>query len=123
MEGNGANSTHTLASLTKRPIADNDSYTGDDISADLNDGNSTNNKRSKVLQDTEPKTDDFLTELLLLERNSLDPTEKTELNMSLDAIFYPKFENELSDQKIRQQMLNNVSTQKGYLEISLKHSG
>lgn len=128
MEGNGANSTHTIAGPTKRPTADNDDYAGDDITADLNvnnynDDNTTKYKRSKVLRDTEPKTDDVLMELLLLERNTLDPTEKRELNMSLDAIFYPKFENELSDQKIRQQMLNNVSTQKGYLEISLKHSG
>jgi hypothetical protein len=128
MEADGDNSTHTSTGLTKRPITDKESNTGDDQIGDLNlnkynDNKTTNNKRSKVVRDTELKPDDFLMELLLLQRSTLDPTEKRELNMALDAIFYPKFENELSDQKIRQQMLTNVSTQKGYLEISLKHSG
>jgi hypothetical protein len=131
MEADGDNSAPTTTGLTKRPITDKPDKQintghdeiGDRNVNDYNDNITTNNKRSKVVRDTEPKTDDFLMELLLLQRNTLDPTEKRELHMSLDAIFYPKFENELSDQNIRQQMLTNVSTQKGYLEISLKHSG
>ncbi len=43
--------------------------------------------------------------------------------MRLEAVFHPKFENEKSDTQIRQQMLVNVAANKGYLEVSLKHSG
>eukprot|EP00581_Thalassiosira_minuscula_P018472 CAMPEP_0183726252 /NCGR_PEP_ID=MMETSP0737-20130205/22870_1 /TAXON_ID=385413 /ORGANISM="Thalassiosira miniscula, Strain CCMP1093" /LENGTH=1250 /DNA_ID=CAMNT_0025957549 /DNA_START=32 /DNA_END=3784 /DNA_ORIENTATION=+ len=44
--------------------------------------------------------------------------------LRLEAIFHPKFENERSnDASIRNRMLDNVSSQRGYLEASLKHSG
>lgn len=39
------------------------------------------------------------------------------------ATFYPKFENEKSDQEIRTKMIEMVSNGKGTLEVSLKHSG
>jgi len=45
-------------------------------------------------------------------------------NIELEAIFYPKFENEASDQKqIRESMLETIFDSSGYLEVSLKHSG
>ena len=43
--------------------------------------------------------------------------------LRLEAIFYPKFENESSERVIRNQMITNVQQQLGYLEVSLKHSG
>ena len=44
--------------------------------------------------------------------------------MELEAIFYPKFDNEnLNDQKIRKEMLASIFKSTGYLEVSLKHSG
>ncbi|XP_073022278.1 LOW QUALITY PROTEIN: tRNA ligase 1-like [Primulina eburnea] len=39
------------------------------------------------------------------------------------ATFYPKFENEKSDQEIRTRMIEMVSTGLATLEVSLKHSG
>ncbi|KAJ7543365.1 hypothetical protein O6H91_09G034600 [Diphasiastrum complanatum] len=39
------------------------------------------------------------------------------------ATFYPKFENEKSDQEIRLKIIEVVSSGKGVLEVSLKHSG
>lgn len=39
------------------------------------------------------------------------------------ATFYPKFENEKSDQEIRTRMIEVVSKGLGTLEVSLKHSG
>lgn len=44
--------------------------------------------------------------------------------LRLEAIFYPKFENEnQDDQQIRKDMIHRVSTGEGYLECTLKHSG
>ena len=45
--------------------------------------------------------------------------------LKLEAIFHPKFDNESSSNNstIRQKMLTNVATNKGYIETSLKHSG
>lgn len=43
--------------------------------------------------------------------------------LRLEAIFHPKFENENSSQEIRSKMLDLVAAQKGYLEVTLKHSG
>jgi hypothetical protein len=43
--------------------------------------------------------------------------------IQLEAVFHPKFENEKSDTQIRQQMLANIAAHRGYLEVSLKHSG
>ncbi|CAM6083091.1 unnamed protein product [Calypogeia fissa] len=39
------------------------------------------------------------------------------------ATFYPKFENEKSDQEVRTKMIQLVSAGKGVVEVSLKHSG
>ena len=42
----------------------------------------------------------------------------------LEAIFYPKFENELqSDSIIRNKMKEKVAAGQGYLEVTVKHSG
>jgi hypothetical protein len=45
--------------------------------------------------------------------------------MRLEAIFYPKFENEQKEenQRIREQMKERVLNKQGYLEASIKHSG
>ena len=43
--------------------------------------------------------------------------------LKLEAIFHPKFENESPDSEIRRKMLDGVSSGRGYLEASLKHSG
>ena len=44
--------------------------------------------------------------------------------LRLEAIFHPKFDNEnQTSADIRQSMLERVSSCRGYLEISLKHSG
>ncbi|KAI5080907.1 hypothetical protein GOP47_0004090 [Adiantum capillus-veneris] len=39
------------------------------------------------------------------------------------ATFYPKFENEKSDQEVRSRMIDVVDSGKGVLEVTLKHSG
>ncbi|KAG6543229.1 hypothetical protein Mapa_015480 [Marchantia paleacea] len=39
------------------------------------------------------------------------------------ATFYPKFENEKSDQEVRNKMIQAVTSGKGIVEVSLKHSG
>ncbi|KAL3700604.1 hypothetical protein R1sor_018626 [Riccia sorocarpa] len=39
------------------------------------------------------------------------------------ATFYPKFENEKSDQEVRNKMIQAVAAGKGVVEVSLKHSG
>lgn len=39
------------------------------------------------------------------------------------ATFYPKFENEKSDQEVRARMIDVVDSGKGVLEVTLKHSG
>ena len=41
----------------------------------------------------------------------------------LEAIFHPKFENETSEKDVRKEMLSKVGGGKGYLEVTLKHSG
>lgn len=41
----------------------------------------------------------------------------------LRATFYPKFENEKSDQEVRTKMIEVVESGGGVLEVSLKHSG
>lgn len=41
----------------------------------------------------------------------------------LRATFYPKFENEKSDQEVRSRIIEMVSAGYGVLEVSLKHSG
>ena len=46
------------------------------------------------------------------------------LQLKLEAIFHPKFDNEnSSDLVIRNTMLRNVASNAGYIEVSLKHSG
>jgi hypothetical protein len=118
-EASGTNNTSTIVS-TKRLMTDKDDD-DDGIGADSEKNDRFEYKRSKLMTSQSPNLDEFLLELL--QQNNDDSAGKIELKMSLDAIFYPKFENELPDQKIRQQMLAGISTQKGYLEISLKHSG
>ncbi|KAL2651085.1 hypothetical protein R1flu_019213 [Riccia fluitans] len=39
------------------------------------------------------------------------------------ATFYPKFENEKSDQEVRNKMIHAVTAGNGVVEVSLKHSG
>ncbi|GAX11575.1 hypothetical protein FisN_1Lh066 [Fistulifera solaris] len=49
---------------------------------------------------------------------------KTFSRMRLEAIFYPKFENEQKEnQRTREQMKERVLDKQGYLEASIKHSG
>lgn len=55
--------------------------------------------------------------------DSYNITGERKMRLRLEAIFHPKFENESSTRTIRQAMLNLVSSQAGYLEASLKHSG
>ena len=58
------------------------------------------------------------------------PTHKTKSTtptikkLRLEAFFHAKFENEnQNDQQIRKNMIRKVSTDEGYLEVTLKHSG
>lgn len=48
-----------------------------------------------------------------------DPVEK----LRLEAIFLPKFENEKNDHQIRNEMIQLVRDDAGYIEVTLKHSG
>ena len=43
-------------------------------------------------------------------------------SLRLEAIFYPKFENETGERVIRNRMLSSSSTD-SYIEVSTKHSG
>ncbi|CAN8311589.1 unnamed protein product [Cochlearia groenlandica] len=57
----------------------------------------------------------------LLEKFSVD--KSTYCNAQIRATFYPKFENEKTDQEIRTRMIEMVSKGLATLEVSLKHSG
>lgn len=48
---------------------------------------------------------------------------QTYCKSQIRAIFYPKFENEKSDQEVRMRMIEMVSSGLATLEVSLKHSG
>ena len=58
-------------------------------------------------------------------RVGIDMSKKKTLKLELDAIFYPKFDNEKSDHLIRSEMLKliNANEDKYYLEVTVKHSG
>jgi len=44
--------------------------------------------------------------------------------LKLEAIFHPKFDNEkLNDSQIRNTMISRISSNQGYIEVTLKHSG
>ena len=77
-------------------------------------------KRGPVITTREGKDVDD-TELL----NALQETTKKDIicKFKLEAIFLPKFDNESSDQSIRNQMKDLVASGSGYAEASLKHSG
>ncbi|KAK4358754.1 hypothetical protein RND71_020983 [Anisodus tanguticus] len=51
------------------------------------------------------------------------PNNSTFSRAQLRATFYPKFENEKSDQEIRTRMIDMVSKGFAVVEVSLKHSG
>ncbi|KAL8120546.1 tRNA ligase 1-like [Apium graveolens] len=57
----------------------------------------------------------------LLEDFTVD--KSTYSSAQIRATFYPKFENEKSDQEVRTRMIELVSKGLGTLEVSLKHSG
>jgi hypothetical protein len=57
----------------------------------------------------------------LLEKFSVD--KSTYCHAQIRATFYPKFENEKTDQEIRTRMIEMVSKGLATLEVSLKHSG
>nr|XP_011468023.1 PREDICTED: uncharacterized protein LOC105352482 [Fragaria vesca subsp. vesca] len=57
----------------------------------------------------------------LLENFTVD--NSTYAQVQIRATFYPKFENEKSDQEIRTRMIEMVSKGLATLEVSLKHSG
>lgn len=56
-------------------------------------------------------------------QDRLLPMKGTLAQAQLRATFYPKFENEKSDQEIRIKMIEAVQSGRGVLEVSLKHSG
>lgn len=81
---------------------------------------SLHNSSRKRFRQASPDTPSVMT-LSLDESNPNIPSIQS---LSLEAIFHPKFENEsLNDQTIRQQMIERVHAGKGYIEVSLKHSG
>ncbi|GJZ07019.1 tRNA ligase 1 [Tanacetum coccineum] len=49
--------------------------------------------------------------------------DSTYVTANIRATFYPKFENEKSDQEVRNRMIELVSKGLAVLEVSLKHSG
>ncbi|XP_057248037.1 tRNA ligase 1 isoform X3 [Beta vulgaris subsp. vulgaris] len=57
----------------------------------------------------------------VLENFSVD--KNTYSHAQIRATFYPKFENEKSDQEIRTRMIEMVSNGLAVMEVSLKHSG
>ncbi|KAL4592202.1 hypothetical protein LXL04_005189 [Taraxacum kok-saghyz] len=57
----------------------------------------------------------------LLENFNID--NSTYATAKIRATFYPKFENEKSDQEVRSRMIEMVSKGLATLEVSLKHSG
>ena len=81
------------------------------------------NKRNRPGGDEWTLIREFLLHCGVDEEKSSNDNKASELHLSLDAIFYPKFDNEQSDQKIRQQMLSKMKAHEGYIEVSLKHSG
>ncbi|XP_002993571.2 tRNA ligase 1 [Selaginella moellendorffii] len=48
---------------------------------------------------------------------------QTKVKSEVRATFYPKFENEKSDQEIRSRMIEVVASGRGVVEVTLKHSG
>ena len=51
-------------------------------------------------------------------------SQKKVIGLRLEAIFHPKFDNEnRTTTDIRNRMLDRVAQSRGYLEVSLKHSG
>ncbi|CAK9216079.1 unnamed protein product [Sphagnum troendelagicum] len=54
---------------------------------------------------------------------SLKKLKETVTHAQLRATFYPKFENEKSDQEVRSRIIEVVSAGQGVLEVTLKHSG
>jgi hypothetical protein len=77
----------------------------------------------KRLRQTSPDDDAPSVTALSLDE-SAQHTMPSIHSLSLEAIFHPKFENESrNDQTIRQQMKERISAEKGFLEVSLKHSG
>ncbi|MCO5571846.1 hypothetical protein L7F22_025594 [Adiantum nelumboides] len=82
----------------------------------MHDGND-----SQVLSAAQPSTDDNADEF---QQDALSSSGRsTAAQARLRAIFYPKFENEKSDQEVRMNMIDVVQSGKGVLEVSLKHSG
>ena len=56
--------------------------------------------------------------------SSTDVNRSKLIGLRLEAIFHPKFDNEnRTTADIRSRMLDYVEASKGYLEVSLKHSG
>ncbi|KAF5200007.1 tRNA ligase [Thalictrum thalictroides] len=82
----------------------------------------SNGKRAKV--DSAEKNNVDLSKLFT---NSLvtdfNVDNNTFLLSQIRATFYPKFENEKSDQEVRTRMIEMVSNGLATLEVSLKHSG
>lgn len=76
------------------------------------------------VSETTPKSSASLSKIFkgnLLENFTLD--DSTYSLAQIRATFYPKFENEKSDQEIRARMIEVVSKGLGTLEVTLKHSG
>ncbi|KAJ6864856.1 hypothetical protein NC651_035430 [Populus alba x Populus x berolinensis] len=76
------------------------------------------------VSETTPKSSASLSKIFkgnLLENFTVD--DSTYSLAQIRATFYPKFENEKSDQEIRARMIEVVSKGLGTLEVTLKHSG
>jgi hypothetical protein len=86
-------------------------------------GESLDSSSRKRLRTTSPDEPEPSVTALSLDESAQDTMPSIQ-SLSLEAIFHPKFENENSnDQTIRQQMKDRISGDKGYIEVSLKHSG
>ncbi|XP_073144502.1 tRNA ligase 1 [Henckelia pumila] len=85
---------------------------------------STTALANKTRTASSEKPDAVLSKLFsgsLLENFTVD--NSTHSVAQIRATFYPKFENEKSDQEIRTRMIDLVSKGSATLEVSLKHSG
>lgn len=80
-------------------------------------------KRPRPATEPEEATRPASATLGLKEMSLEAPSIPNPRKLRLEAIFHPKFENEKSNQEIRNEMKQRVESKQGYLEVTLKHSG
>eukprot|EP00250_Pteridium_aquilinum_P013800 c21581_g1_i1 orf=128-3352(+) len=85
-------------------------------------GNSLSARTTSVQAQSDGADNDIESQQEASEVNS-PPGRSTSAQAQLRATFYPKFENEKSDQEVRTRMIEVVESGRGVLEVSLKHSG